>query len=1014
MWKIRWRLASYRRRACVILAQIALVASLAGQASAANLALQVSNETAPPGGWAQVTISASAPALIASGRIVVNFDPSVFGPISNVAVFSAKGDGVGVAVVTATGQSLDVNFGSPSAGIGQLPDLPVLMVTIPVLASATAGTVSAITADPGQGPWTDENDNAYAVSATPGSVTIGGGLSVEDLAPGGGLLAAGTLVQINGTGFSTGTAVSIAGVSISNTAFVSPNEIDVTLGGAADLTGRRVVLANPDGSKVESFSSIPSVPSQGLVNFPLYEPLLSMQTWTSATTSFPERGGGIALQNPNPIPVDAVLQTIGFGGIAAQTTVTLPPGALQVYYTNAPGATEGSGFNAFSTLPLRMQGMGFGNSLVLPAIVPEAVFPTVPPLQQVMAVPAAVSFNWQIGTLVPAAASVFLNGSNFPFTVTWSGAPFSVTSIPATLFGTLTVAVNPVGLNPGSYTGAIIITPEGPNAVVTTIPLSLTVSAAALLNASSTSLTLTGPGVEGPSILSITSNGNPIPFTVSASSDSGPNWLSVSPSGGTTPVQLMVTANSTNLNGGVHIGQVVVSGPNNTLTVPVQLNVNTSNIFIFSQPSVTFSIQAGSAAPPAQTVEVFGPSTGAVLSASTSSGGNWLSVSTPSGHLDAVVMANPAGLGVGTYSGTITLTSPSSSVPALFPVTLVIWSQQPTLLVTPASVTFAVPVSAPGTLSTPMQALQVTSGGVPLSFTTNVFGGTFTTPASIPVYAQTAITPGGFAHLGANESNVSITSGSQTVVVPVTTFITTGPAEPPFLGSIVNAASQIPAAVSPGEILTIYGFGAGPSNTSGFTLNAAGNVATSLNGAQVLFDGNPAPMIYGSAYQANVIVPYEVANQATTTIALQYGGVTSGGWSVPVVASAPGIFTLGTTGLGQAAVLNQDNSVNGASNPAPRGSVIQIYATGEGQTSPPGVTGSVIVTDLKRPVLPVTVSIGNQNAVVQYAGSSGEAIAGLLQVNAVVPQSVTPGVAVPIVVSVGGVPTQGGVTIAVQ
>ena len=64
------------------------------------------------------------------------------------------------------------------------------------------------------------------------------------------------------------------------------------------------------------------------------------------------------------------------------------------------------------------------------------------------------------------------------------------------------------------------------------------------------------------------------------------------------------------------------------------------------------------------------------------------------------------------------------------------------------------------------------------------------------------------------------------------------------------------------------------------------------------------------------------------------------------------------------------------------------------RTSPPGVTGSVIGTNLKRPLLPVTVSIGGQNAVVQYSGSAADSVAGLLQVNAVVPQGVTPGVAV--------------------
>ena len=90
---------------------------------------------------------------------------------------------------------------------------------------------------------------------------------------------------------------------------------------------------------------------------------------------------------------------------------------------------------------------------------------------------------------------------------------------------------------------------------------------------------------------------------------------------------------------------------------------------------------------------------------------------------------------------------------------------------------------------------------------------------------------------------------------------------------------------------------------AGFTLDPSGKVATSLNGAQVLFDGRPAPMIYGSAWQANVIVPYEVAAQATTTISLQFGGVTSAAWTVPVAAAAPAVVTLAASGLGPACYL---------------------------------------------------------------------------------------------------------------
>jgi uncharacterized protein (TIGR03437 family) len=72
---------------------------------------------------------------------------------------------------------------------------------------------------------------------------------------------------------------------------------------------------------------------------------------------------------------------------------------------------------------------------------------------------------------------------------------------------------------------------------------------------------------------------------------------------------------------------------------------------------------------------------------------------------------------------------------------------------------------------------------------------------------------------------------------------------------------------------------------------------------------------------------------------------------LPVAASAPGIFTLDATGIGPGAVLNQDNSVNGVANPAARGSVMSIDATGEGQTSPAGVTGSVTQSSTTAPLI---------------------------------------------------------------
>jgi uncharacterized protein (TIGR03437 family) len=201
-------------------------------------------------------------------------------------------------------------------------------------------------------------------------------------------------------------------------------------------------------------------------------------------------------------------------------------------------------------------------------------------------------------------------------------------------------------------------------------------------------------------------------------------------------------------------------------------------------------------------------------------------------------------------------------------------------------------------------------------------------------------------------------------------------------------------------------------------LDEAGMVVSKLNGLQVTFDGKAAPLIYTSANQTNLIVPYEVAGKTSTVMQVVYaaaaGTLQTAAWVLPVAAAVPGVFTVDATGTGQGAVVNQDGSVNSATNPAARGSVISIYATGEGQTSPAGVTGSVAPSNTKVPMLPVTATIGGIGATVQYAGSAPGEVAGLLQVNVVVPQGVSRAAAVPVTVSVGGIASQAGVTIAVN
>jgi len=183
---------------------------------------------------------------------------------------------------------------------------------------------------------------------------------------------------------------------------------------------------------------------------------------------------------------------------------------------------------------------------------------------------------------------------------------------------------------------------------------------------------------------------------------------------------------------------------------------------------------------------------------------------------------------------------------------------------------------------------------------------------------------------------------------------------------------------------------------------------------RVLFDGIPAPLIYVSATQCSAVVPYFGAANPTTHVQVENQGALSDALVVAVSATAPGLFTANASGMGQGSILNQDNTVNSVANPASRGSVVILWATGEGLTNPPGVDGRLAVVVLPAPLAAVSVDIGGQPATVQYAGAAPGMMPGVLQINAQMSQNVQAGNSVPVHITVGGITSQDGVTLAVR
>jgi len=248
----------------------------------------------------------------------------------------------------------------------------------------------------------------------------------------------------------------------------------------------------------------------------------------------------------------------------------------------------------------------------------------------------------------------------------------------------------------------------------------------------------------------------------------------------------------------------------------------------------------------------------------------------------------------------------------------------------------------------------------------------------------------------------------------VTPTFQTSASLPPL--TVVNGASMAAVGVSPGQIFTLFGAGIGPK-TAASAAPVNGKFPTFVGGVRVFFDNAvEAPLIYVSENQISAIAPWGLSSQGTTNILVELDGVKlfAKSRTMPLVATAPALFTVNSSGSGPAAILNQDYTLNTAANPAVQGSVIMIYATGEGATNPASVDGQLSSLTPPTPKLPVSVRIGGKAAKVWYAGGAPGLVAGLVQINAEVPIGVAPGDRVPILVVVGDVVSASLVTVAVR
>ena len=305
-----------------------------------------------------------------------------------------------------------------------------------------------------------------------------------------------------------------------------------------------------------------------------------------------------------------------------------------------------------------------------------------------------------------------------------------------------------------------------------------------------------------------------------------------------------------------------------------------------------------------------------------------------------------------------------------------------------------IPANAAGQLS------GDTAYGLALDAVGNVYVAGSTWSADFPV------TPGAFQI----NNGAAAAKGGNAFVAKLdlsTSPIEGPPAIRPNLG-VVDAASY-KTAVAPGGIMTLFGYGLATTTAGG----AGMPMATSLGGTQVTIGGVPAPLFYVSPSQINLQVPWELSGQTQAMIALTTPSGSASAQTVSLSAIAPSIFTTNQAGSGQGAVTTATGQIANTANPALRGQYVTIYCLGLGAVSNQPATGAAAsVLPMSSTILTPTVTIGGVQASTNFSGLA-PGFVGLYQVNALVPTTVSPGIAVPVSLNINGV-SSNTVTIAVQ
>jgi len=371
---------------------------------------------------------------------------------------------------------------------------------------------------------------------------------------------------------------------------------------------------------------------------------------------------------------------------------------------------------------------------------------------------------------------------------------------------------------------------------------------------------------------------------------------------------------------GTYTGFVTVSDPS---AVDAPQTISVTALVGGSVPdSIAFYAPPGGTA-----TQTFNTGASPTVTATTSSGGNWLSIAGQGNgsfnfNMTYQVVATAGSLGASTYQGQIALTGSSFSpdnktVPVTFTVTT-----SPIAQVSPSAVAFTI-VQGSNSANTNIAVSNAGQGSLAVSgvtaATTTPAGGTWLAVSNSGNVLGVAANATGLS-VGQYSGTVTITSNAANASVQVPVTLQVVAQTPPISsagGAVNNATFGSGESLAQGDIVALFGSqlsSSAPTVTSGIPLPLL------AGGTQVLVNGNAVPLYYVSASQIDFQMPYE-AKTGAGTIQVVRDSTAGNMIYTNVAARVPRIYVI-TNAAGQLVTS------------AKQGDVLVIYGVGFGPTSP--------------------------------------------------------------------------------